>query len=160
MNTLLFTLILALSVTCLPVVNGPIASSLGNTPYRMAMSKDARLIVLTFATSKNAEVFQNNGYGFEFNQSIPNTVGCYDLAMTEYGTYIYFNKFYAKRVMVFKRIDGNYEFFQNVSNPQLLSSVHSSLDGEYLITGSLYGLIRIFKLTDQYTLIQAIYAFS
>ena len=147
----LLLLTLALSATGLPTIHGPVTNSLGAVPYRMIMSRDAKILVLPFQTVKNAEVFMNNGHGFEFSQSIPNTLGAFDLGMTDDGTFVYLHLFYHRTILIVKRIDGSYEFFQNISNPAYISSVQPSFDGEYLSVGDQSGAIRIFRLTGQYT---------
>ena len=85
----LLLLTLALRVTGLPTIHGPVTNSLGVVPYRMIMSRDAKILVLPFQTAKNAEVFVNDGHGFEFTQSIPNTLGDYGFGMTDDGTLVY-----------------------------------------------------------------------
>ena len=57
----------------------------------MVMSKDVTIIVLSFQVIKDAEVYQNSGHGFQFHQTIPQTLDCYDLATTEDATYLYLN---------------------------------------------------------------------
>ena len=146
----LLLLTLALRVTGLPTIHGPVANSLGAVPYRIIMSRNAKIVVLPFHTVKNVEVFMNDGHGFEFSQSIPNTLGAFDSGMTDDGTFIYLHLFYHKKILIVKRVDSGYEFFQNISNSAYISSVHPSFDGEYLSVGDQSGAIRIFRLTDQY----------
>ena len=60
----LFLLALVLSATGLPVVHGPVVNSLGTAPFVMKMSKDASIIIVSYAALKDVEVFKNNGHGF------------------------------------------------------------------------------------------------
>ena len=122
--------VLIFSVTGLPAVHGPIVQSLGASPYAMTMSSDARVIVLTFASLKNAEVFQNNGHGFQYHQTLPNSESSLDITMTKDGTYVYLNSFAERKVLIFKAVGGGYELFQNVLNPSAQASVQCSFKGE------------------------------
>ena len=67
------------------------APALANIKYQHYSGKDATIIMLSFHVLTDAEVYQNNGYGFQFHQSIPHNLGCYDFAITEDTTYLYFN---------------------------------------------------------------------
>ena len=59
-----FLLALVLSASGLPIIHGPVTSSLGADPFEMKMSKDAKIIVVTYGAQKNVEVLRNNGHGF------------------------------------------------------------------------------------------------
>ena len=45
-------------------VHGLVTTSLGVSAFKMMLSRDAGIIVLTFSGVKGLEVFINNGYGF------------------------------------------------------------------------------------------------
>ena len=111
MITALTLFALILSATGLPTVHGPIVQSLGASPYAMAMSSDAWLILLTFGYLKNPEVFQNNGHGFQYHKVLPSSEGSLDIAMTKDGTYVYLNSFSERKMLIFKAVSGGYGFF-------------------------------------------------
>ena len=69
------SILLMLVVNCFTAFEGPTIINLTHTPYKMAMSDDGSIIMMTYSTLKDAEVFVKAIDGFVLGESLPSSIG-------------------------------------------------------------------------------------
>ena len=69
------SILLMLVASCFTAFEGPTIINLTHPPYKMAMSDDGSIIVMTYSTLKDAEVFVKAIDGFVLGESLPSSIG-------------------------------------------------------------------------------------
>ena len=74
-------------LNCLPTVHGPITYDLGVNASLIEVSDDGNLLLMAFSLTKSPEVYENNGHGFIFKESLNSCLG-HDLELSKSGELI------------------------------------------------------------------------
>ena len=76
------SLLLLILVGSLASIQGPFIIPFTAMPYRMAMSEDGSMIVAIYIVAKEADVFLKTDHGFLHDQTLPLSLGAFDVAIT------------------------------------------------------------------------------
>ena len=76
-------LVLALTLClCFSLIEGPKVVSLGQQPFEMAMSGDGSMVVVTYQFVKEVEVYTKTNDTFVYDQSLPDTLESFNVAIS------------------------------------------------------------------------------
>ena len=146
-------------INCLRPVYGPVSTGLTSFPYQVKATQDHRLIVATFGTLFETEIYQNTGYGYQVQQTLSGTLGARELFVTNSGDYVYLYNRDAGIIMIFKQ-EGTFSLFQQIPTLDICSCLSGSEDGEHLLASFGIGKFIIYKLGSTYSEVQTIHEAS
>ena len=124
------SLLLLLLVGSLAGIQDPIIIPLAAMPYRMAVSEDGSMIVVTYSIAKDADVLIKTDNGFLHSQTLPTSFAALDVAITADNS-ILLNIDYFTIIFYAKGAGGLYEMDSTISKNGI-TDVQVCPNGEFV----------------------------
>ena len=146
-------LVLALTLClCFSLIEGPKVVSLGQQPFEMTMSGDGSMVVVTYQFVKEVEVYTKTNDTFVYDQSLPDTLESFNVAISASNDIIIDQ---GKYTMKYFRKDpnGHYQLMQMLLYGSQIQDIEICTTGLFVVFSTLNGIYLHRKISGQYVLV-------
>ena len=156
MNTIILILLFT-TVRSQNPIQGPVTLPIAGTAFNTMISKDARIVAVTFYLSADVEVYENTGSGFQFKQSLPSTINTIGVVIGSSGKMILIDNY--PNVEVYTMSSGGTFTLSQTITPVAAGycwTVQISEDEKCFYLGLQYGHVEIYEKSGTYALVQTL----
>ena len=136
--------ILIIMMDCLPEFHGPSECIIGSSASPADISDDGRIILLSFPSVKDAEVYINNGSSYDLYQILTQTMNIGDYSLSSSGNLITLAN--DTDVLIYEKQPTElYSLIQTLSIPSTIYEMKISKNDGNIFIGDQNGIIYIYQ---------------